>query len=151
MPAEVKIQAYQDHGFRGRLRDIFPSADRAKSIVEVRVSILDADARVKPEMSASVTFQEPHTNRGAAARPADASPSVPVVLIPKRAVAEQGGQTAVWIVTGGTASRRSVVLGSERIDQVEVRSGIVPGETVILNPPPTLTDRGRVRLKNSSR
>src|SRR5207248_7109507 len=97
MPAEVKIQAYQDHGFRGRLRDIFPSADRAKSIVEVRVSILDADARVKPEMSASVTFQEPHTNRGATARPADAAPTASVVLIPKRAVAEQGGQTAVWV------------------------------------------------------
>src|SRR5262249_5197989 len=41
MPAEVKLQAYQDHPFRGRLREIFPSADRAKSIVEVRVSILD--------------------------------------------------------------------------------------------------------------
>src|SRR5438270_5088406 len=111
MPAEVKIQAYQDHAFRGRLRDIFPSADRAKSIVEVRVSILDADARVKPEMSASVTFQEPHATRGPSARPADAAPTTPVVLIPKRAVTEQGGQTAVWIVTGGTASRRSVVLG----------------------------------------
>src|SRR5205823_15023248 len=126
------------------------SADRAKSIVEVRVSILDADARVKPEMSASVTFQEPHTKQRASAPPADAAPTLSVVLIPKRAVTEQGGQTAVWIVMGGTASRRSIVLGSERIDQVEVRSGIVPGETIILNPPPTLSDRGRVRLKNSS-
>src|SRR5437868_426778 len=27
MPAEVKLQAYQDHAFKGRLRDIFPSAD----------------------------------------------------------------------------------------------------------------------------
>src|SRR5205823_12132526 len=64
MPAEVKLQAYQDHPFKGRLREIFPSADRAKSIVEVRVSILDPDERVKPEMSASVTFQEPHATRG---------------------------------------------------------------------------------------
>src|SRR5262249_53244986 len=58
MPAEVKLQAYQDQPFRGRLRQVFPSADRAKSIVEVRVSILDANALVKPEMTASVTFQE---------------------------------------------------------------------------------------------
>src|SRR5581483_2025172 len=58
MPAEVKLQAYQDEVYRGRLRQIFPSADRAKSIVEVRVSILNPDARVKPDMSASVTFQE---------------------------------------------------------------------------------------------
>src|SRR5437016_9674759 len=31
MPAEVKVQAYQDQAFKGRVRDIFPSADRAKS------------------------------------------------------------------------------------------------------------------------
>src|SRR5205823_2680831 len=60
MPAEVKLQAYQDQVYRGRLRQIFPSADRAKAIVEVRVTILNADAHVKPEMTASVTFQEAH-------------------------------------------------------------------------------------------
>src|SRR5437763_4903012 len=83
MPAEVKIQAYQDHPFKGRLREIFPSADRAKSIVEVRVTILDPDERVKPEMSASVTFLEPHSD-GAATSRAAAAP-VAIVLIPKRA------------------------------------------------------------------
>ena len=41
MPAEVKLQAYQDQIYKGRLRQIFPSADRAKSIVEVRVTILN--------------------------------------------------------------------------------------------------------------
>jgi len=58
MPAEVKLQAYQDQIYKGRLRQVFPSADRAKSIVEVRVAILDADAHVKPEMTATVTFTE---------------------------------------------------------------------------------------------
>ena len=154
MPAEVKLQAYPDQAFKGRLRDIFPSADRAKSIVEVRVSILDADARVKPEMTASVTFQEPHRPAAAGSgqpHGADSSsasaPARIVVLIPKRAVTEQGGQTAVWVVGGLTASRRVVVLGPQRIDQVEVRSGLAPGESVILNPPPSLIDHGRVRVK----
>jgi hypothetical protein len=40
-----------------------------------------------------------------------------------------------------------VTLGPERLDQIEVRSGVIPGETLIVNPPPTLTDRGRVRVK----
>src|SRR6202171_6668533 len=64
MPPAVKLQAYPDVTYKGRLRQIFPSADRAKAIVEVRVSILDADAHVKPEMTASVTFQEPHAPPG---------------------------------------------------------------------------------------
>src|SRR5206468_6324381 len=62
MPAEVKLQAYPDQIYKGRLRQIFPSADRAKAIVEVRVSILNADGHVKPEMTASVTFQEKRAN-----------------------------------------------------------------------------------------
>ena len=144
MPAEVKLQAYQDAVFKGHLRDIFPSADRAKSIVEVRVSILDADQRVKPEMSASVTFQEPHA--AGASKTADPAPP-PVVLIPKRAVVDHGGQPSVWVVAGATASRRAVALGPERLEQVEVRSGVVPGETVIVNPPAALPDRARVRVK----
>ena len=53
----------------------------------------------------------------------------------------------VWVVTGTTAARRVVTLGRDRLDQVEVRSGVVPGEAVILNPPSTLADRGPVRLK----
>jgi multidrug efflux pump subunit AcrA (membrane-fusion protein) len=63
-------------------------------------------------------------------------------------VTDESGQSAVWVVNGGTASRRRVTLGPDRIDQVEVRSGVVPGEALILNPPPTLTDRGRVRVKD---
>ena len=153
MPADVTLQAYQGQLFKGRVRDIFPSADRAKSIVEVRVSILSPDARVKPEMTASVVFQEPHAPAGSgqasdAAR--EARRSQPVVLIPKRAVAGEvgpGGQAVVWVVSGATASRRAVTLGTDRIDQVEVQSGVAPGDAVILNPPPTLADHGRVRVK----
>jgi RND family efflux transporter MFP subunit len=178
MPAEVKLQAYQDQAYRGRLRQIFPSADRAKAIVEVRVSILNADAHVKPEMTASVTFQEPHapleektkktgktlettkttkttktTTTATTPAAADAESRgvarQPIVLIPRRAVSEAGGQTAVWIVSGGTATRRRVVLGAERLDQVEVKSGVEPGEAIILNPPPGLADHAVVRVKGS--
>jgi RND family efflux transporter MFP subunit len=150
MPAEVKLQAYADHTYRGRLRQIFPSADRAKAIVEVRVSILDADARVKPEMSASVTFQEAKPAAASdahASRTGQPSASDPVILVPKRAVTEQGGQPVVWVVTANTANRRVIALGPERLDQIEVKTGVVPGETIVMNPPPSLTDRGLVRVR----
>jgi RND family efflux transporter MFP subunit len=148
MPAEVKLQAYQEQTYRGRLRQIFPSADRAKAIVEVRVSILDADEHVKPEMTASVTFQEdgartvPEQGQASARAVSD-----PVVVVPRRAVIEQGGQPAVWVVAGGIATRRAVTLGADRLDQVEVQSGVMPGDALVLNPPGGLTDRARVRVK----
>jgi hypothetical protein len=40
-----------------------------------------------------------------------------------------------------------VTLGRERLDQVEVASGVLPGEAVILGPPPGLADRLLVRIK----
>ena len=157
MPAEVKLQAYQDQVFKGRLRQIFPSADRAKAIVEVRVSILNPDGHVKPEMTASVTFQE---KRATAIRSTSDADQVsirsgsdanrsPIVLVPKRAVAEQNGQSFVWVVTEGIVTRRLVTLGAERIDQIEVRSGVVPGEALIVNPPAGLADRMLVRVKGT--
>ena len=152
MPAEVKLRAYQDQVYKGRLRQIFPSADRAKAIVEVRVSILDADANVKPEMNAQVTFQEPHAAQksgrsGAEGKSGPPQPVAPVVLVPKRAVTEDNGQQIVWVVANNTAARRPVTLGEERIDQIEVKSGVVPGETLVLNPPAGLIDRTLVRVK----
>ena len=147
MPAEVKLQAYQDQVYKGRLRQIFPSADRAKAIVEVRVTILEADAHVKPEMSASVTFQEKRKAEASAASDLPAAPAAPIVLIPKRTLTDQNGAPVVWVVTGMTAARRVVTLGRERLDQVEVRSGVAPGEALILNPSSTLIDRGPVRVK----
>jgi HlyD family secretion protein len=155
MPAEVRLQAYQDQVYKGRLRQIFPSADRAKAIVEVRVSILNADGHVKPEMTASVTFQE--TRRHGVRPGSDPGPdpgltpsaTTPIVLVPKRAVAEQNGQSFVWVVSEGNATRRPVTLGADRLDQVEVRSGVVPGEALILNPPAGLTDRMLVRVKGT--
>ena len=147
MPAAVKLQAYQDQVYRGKLRQIFPSADRAKAIVEVRVTILDADAHVKPEMTASVTFQERRGGRSGVGVGSDPTPTPTIVLIPKRAVTENAGRPQVWVVTSGTATRRPVTLGAERLDLIEVRSGVVPGDAVILNPPPALADRGLVRVK----
>jgi len=145
MPAVVTVQAYADRKYRGRLREIFPSADRAKSIVEVRVSIIDADRDVKPELSASVTFQEPQstsTKKGAA--PTDER----VVLVSKRAIVDgANGEGFAWVVTNNTVSRRTIVRGPDRLDQVEVRSGLAPGEAVVLSPPGGLSDGIRVRVK----
>lgn len=158
MPAEVTLQAYQDQVYKGRLRQIFPSADRAKAIVEVRVSILNPDGHVKPEMTASVTFQENRQSPTPSPSPSPTpsptptptlTPTPPVVLIPKRAVTEQGGQSVVWVVTSRNAARRVVTLGPARLDQTEVRSGLVAGEAVILNPPAGLTDHALVRVKGT--
>jgi len=103
-------------------------------------------------MTASVTFQEPSARRGRSGAATESGPPAatpPVVLAPKRAITQQGGASVVWVVSSGLSVRRVVALGAVRIDQVEIKSGVVPGEVVVLNPPAGLTDRGIVRVKGS--
>jgi HlyD family secretion protein len=147
LPAAVKLQAYPDAEFQGRVREIFPSADRAKAIVEVRVTILNPSPDVKPELTASVTFQQPQQARAASAT-ANVPPA-PTIVVSKRAVAERGGQKVVFVVNNGLAVMRPVVLGPERLDQIEVKTGLVPGEAVILNAPETVQNGGHVRVRGA--
>jgi RND family efflux transporter MFP subunit len=149
MPAAVKLQAYPDAEFQGRVREIFPSADRAKAIVEVRVTILEPSADVKPELTASVTFQQAPAVPADANAGAAAPPATPIVVVSKRAIVQRGAQTSVWVVTNGIAATRNVTLGPERLDQVEVKSGLAPGEAVIINAPDTVLDHGHVRVRGA--
>src|SRR6185503_2030686 len=57
-PAEVTVEAFPDRTYKAVLRQIIPTADRTKATVQVKVTILDKDADLKPEMSAKVTFLE---------------------------------------------------------------------------------------------
>ena len=62
-PAEVTVEAFPDRRYRAVLRQVIPTADRTKATVQVKVTILDKDADLKPEMSAKVTFLEPQAAR----------------------------------------------------------------------------------------
>src|SRR5437667_405232 len=55
--ARITLDAYPDTSFRGVVRQVVPTADREKATVQVKVSILDHDARILPEMGAKVLFE----------------------------------------------------------------------------------------------
>jgi len=57
-PAEVVVEAFPDRTYRAVLRQVIPTADRTKATVMVKVTLLDRDDLLKPEMSAKVTFLE---------------------------------------------------------------------------------------------
>ena len=88
MPAEVKLQAYPgSESTRAGCAQIFPSADRAKAIVEVRVTILDADVarEAGDDRQRHVSGKARRPTRPAAVGRRRPRPAAPIVLIPKRA------------------------------------------------------------------
>jgi RND family efflux transporter MFP subunit len=140
-PAEVTVEAFPDRRYRAVLRQVIPTADRTKATVQVKVTILDKDAQLKPEMSAKVTFEEP------AKRATATEPLAPVVMVPKEAVVSRDGKPVVFEVRDGKVRARPVVPGGERQGQVVVREGLAGSETIVMRPPETLKDGDAVRVK----
>jgi RND family efflux transporter MFP subunit len=142
-PAEVTVEAIPDRRYEAVLRQVIPTADRTKATVMVKVTILDKDEDLKPEMSAKVTFLEPEPETG------DSLPeeAPAVVLVPREAVVSREGRSVVFLVREGTVQERRVVLGTARRGQVIVEDGLAGGETLVARPPEGLADGDAVRIK----
>src|SRR5688572_23318152 len=141
-PAEVTVEAFPDRRYRAVLRQIIPTADRTKATVQVKVTILERDPQLRPEMSAKVQFEEPQTAEGA--------PSAPVVTVPSDVVARRDGKAVVFEVVDGRARLRGVVPGAERQGRVAVKDGLLGTETLVARPPESLQDGDAVRISGAS-
>ena len=68
-PAEASVEAFPDRKYKSVLRQIIPTADRTKATVQVKVTILDKDKDLKPEMSAKVHLPRAGEEEGRSGRP----------------------------------------------------------------------------------
>src|SRR6185436_110493 len=101
-PARISLDAYPDTSYRGAVRQIVPTADRQRATVLVKVGILHPDSKILPEMAARVEFLQ------SADSPSQATAAPPRIFVPAAAVHEEGGQSVVWLVREGRASRQTV-------------------------------------------
>ena len=143
-PAEVTVEAFPDKRYKSVLRQIIPTADRTKATVLTKVTLLEKDKDLKPEMSAKVTFLEAEATGQPAA---DAAPATPVILVPQAAVVTREGGQKVFEVVEGKAQMRSVTTGGTRRDLLIVTDGLVGSETLVVRPPESLADGTAVNVK----
>lgn len=69
------------------------------------------------------------------------------LTLPQEAVREEQGKSHVFVVEKGKAVRREVKVGISDGDRLEIRSGVKPGETVVLNPPEDLKSGVEVKTR----
>ncbi len=138
-PCSVELTSVPSRFYRGRLRQIVPAADRQKATVQAKVTILDPDERVFPELTAKVNFLR------------EESPVVEPIRIvaPNAAVVERGGRRVVFTVEGGRARMKPVEGIEDKPGQLVVSSGLEGGESIVLRPPPNLADGAKVRLSKA--
>ena len=126
--ARITLDAYPDTSFRGAVRQVVPTADRQRATVQVKVSILDRDPRILPEMGARVDFLAPDSTGGTT--PARAAGPARFRL-PATAVRDAGGRTVVWMVREGRLQSREVQAGPVSGGYREVTRGLSGGERVV--------------------
>ncbi len=139
-PAEVTVEAFPDRRYKAVLRQVIPTADRTRATVLVKVTILEKDSNLKPEMSARTTFLEHR------------APDViraPHVLAPRTALVTRDGRQVTFEIANGVARLRPVTSGGARQDQVVILDGLSGAEVLVNHPPETLKDGDPVRVKGS--
>ena len=136
MPVQATLNAYPDWKIPGSVIAITPTADRGKATVKVRVGLDVRDPRIVPDMGVRVSFLE---------QPRQATRNAGV-LVPAGAIVQRDGKDVAFVVAGETAQAHAVRLGRTLGDDREVLSGLMGGDTVVVDPPEKLADGERVRV-----
>lgn len=120
-PAEVNVDAFPNQKWKGVLRQIIPTADRAKAIVQVKVKIIDPGDRLLPEMASTVSFLQ-------AERTADELHEPPKIWLPDSAVTD--GKVAV-VDKEGRVHLQPVQAGAVREKRIEILGGVKAGDRIV--------------------
>jgi HlyD family secretion protein len=133
-PAEITLEALPEARLLGEVSRIVPTVDRAKATVLVKVSFVERDPRILPDMSAKVAFLKQ--------KPTDADRK-PVTVVRKESIVERDGKSFVFVVNDKTVKLSPVAKSREIGDTVEV-SGVKNGDKVVLKPSEKLQDGAAV-------
>lgn len=148
-PADVYLDAFAAERFEGTVDRIWPTANRQKATIEVRVRLANIDPRMRPEMGARVVFP-PEASQSAVQSGSDsgasAAPAKPQLLIPVSALVTRSGARGVFLIEEGVATFREVTAGLPLGRRVSIESGLVEGSRVVLEPNDELSSGDRVRV-----
>ena len=160
-PVEVRVTAYPDQVFTGRIQAISPAVDQVTRNAQVRAELRNPDGRLRPGMFAKVATLLPERDR--------------VLTLPRRAVSFNTYGDSVFVIqqasTDGageatgepttessqappsgeqpaklTVARKQIVTGGVRGDMVEVVSGLAEGDRVVLAGHQKLRNGTEVRI-----
>ena len=139
-PCEVTVDAFPGQKWKGQLAQIIPTADRAKAVVQVKVSIVNPTVRLLPEMSASVSFLQTARTDQELNEPAR-------LWLPSGAIVD--GRVAV-VDSSGHVQWKSVTTGAARDGRIEVTGGVREGDRVVTEKSDELKQGALVRLSENA-
>ena len=123
----MTLYSYEDRTFEGKVVRIYPQADPERRTFEIDVQIVDPDPRLQPGMTGELAFVMASKDRA--------------VVVPSQAVQKN----AVYAVADGRLKQLDVEIGLRGIERSEIRSGLRPGQRIVISTVGDLPDGQRVR------
>ena len=136
MKAKVRVESYPGRVFEGRVEKINSALDLSTRTLQAEIYIPNSDRSLKPGMFANVELallEKPQT-----------------LVIPREAVIEAGSEMSVFVVEGKQAVRRSITIGYEQDQSVEVLKGLNEGDQVIIKGQQLIKDGSAIRVVEGS-
>lgn len=119
--SDVTVRTWAEPGrpLPGRVREISPMADPVTRTYAARISVPNPPADFKFGMTAVVTF----TRTGDAA----------ALRVPLSALLQKQGSNQVWVYDAATGAVQpvNVTLGELQGNEIQVRQGLSPGQTIV--------------------
>jgi len=131
-PVELRVDAYRDRTFLGKVTRISPAVNTATRAFPFEAVVPNRDAALKPG-----TFARVHVESGKVDD---------VLTLPYSALQYRYGVNRVFVVKGDRLSMRELQIGERLGDRVEIASGVVEGEPVAVTDVDTLSDGARVTV-----
>jgi RND family efflux transporter MFP subunit len=117
----VRVNAYPDRTFEGRVSFVYPSLDPRTRTAQLRIEMPNPDNLLKPAMYANVEIAIP-------------AGSGPVLTVPTSAVIRSGTRELVLVqVAEGRFEPRPVKLGMQGDQYVQVLEGLADGEQAVVS------------------
>ena len=139
--AQVRLDAFGDRTFTGEVTQISLAADATARLIPVEVTIPNADRRIGRGLLARVNFGQQNNNS---------------IVVPETAVVASGAKNSksdtatVFILQRegeqATVTAREVELGDRANSQVEIVTGLEPGEEYVVRSSRDLQDGDTVSL-----
>jgi RND family efflux transporter MFP subunit len=132
---EVKVTLWAGEGeLRGRVREIAPLADAATRTYPARITLINAPPNVALGMTATVRFEVPLPQ--------------PLVTLPLQALLREGDSTYVWLLEQGSqqVKKSRIEVADVAGNDVVIRSGVMPGATVVTAGVHLLKEGQKVRV-----
>ncbi len=137
-PAEIRLDAFPNDRFEGKVYMIVPTADRSKATVLAKIKFDIVSEKVLPEMSAKVSFLSRALKKGE---------NKPFLGVPTNSILKKESSFIVYRVKDSLAQANSIETGRSWGETTEILSGLKEGDTIVIKPDSRLNDGRRVKIK----